>query len=76
MDGPRHLRTNRSVALGFEIFFVRREFTAGTREFATAATDFRASVTGFRARSMSSFAQSAWLGGLILCQNAKLSLVF
>lgn len=50
MDGPRHLRTSRSVALGFEIFFVRRDFTAGRREFATEATDFRASFAGFRAR--------------------------
>jgi len=76
MDGPRPLRTSRFFAFDSENFFVRREFTAGTREFATAATDFRASVAGFRARIMSSFAQSAWLGGLILCQNAKLSLAF
>jgi hypothetical protein len=76
MDGPRPLRTNRSVALGFEILFVRREFGAGTREFATAATNFRASFAGFRARIMPAFSQSTWLRGLSFHQNTKFSLVF
>ena len=38
------------LPLVLRIFFVRREFTAGTGEIATAATDFRASVTRICAR--------------------------
>jgi len=64
------------LPLALRIFFVRRDFANDTRGFATVTTDLRASVAGFRGRIMSSFAQSAWLRGLKICQNAKSSLVF